>query len=168
MLRRRVGGVSWTNLTGRPEVSSGTMPPTLSLSLAPDADFHADRADERTRMGVKLEPPGYRPFVTRPTDHLIVLLGSGLEGWMLDASTDASEILAFVEMTDNADLPRSVEAIDHLLTELHEAGLIAPRARLSRAEARLSIYRSYALTPDGWARIRALEKGSDPGLRAVD
>jgi hypothetical protein len=92
--------------------------------------------------------------VTQPTDDLILLLASGLGGWMLDASTDAA---------------RSVEAIDHLLTELHEAGLIAPRARLSRAEARLSIYRSYALTPDGWARTRALENGSEhPGLRAID
>ena len=119
-----------------------------------------------TRLGVKLAPPGYRRFVTEPTDDLILLLGTGLDGWMLDASTDAAEIFAFVEMTDNADLPRSAEAIDHLLTELHEAGLVAPRARISRAEARLSIYRSYALTPDGWARIRALENG--PGLRAVD
>jgi hypothetical protein len=111
---------------------------------------------------------GTERVVTQPTDDLILLLGSGLDGWMLDASTDAAEIFAFVEMTEHADLPRSAEAIDHLLTELHEAGLVAPRARISRAEARLSIYRSYALTPDGWARIRALENGPGPGLRAVD
>jgi hypothetical protein len=113
--------------------------------------------------------PGYTRWVRQPADDLILALASGLDGWMLDASTDASEIFSFVEMTENADLPKSVEAIDQLLTELHEAGLVTPRARRSRAEARLSIYRSYALTPDGWARIRALETGSDgPGLRAVD
>ena len=86
---------------------------------------------------------------------------------MLGASTDASEVAAFVEMTDNDTLPRSVEAIDWLLEELHEAGLVAPRARLSRAEAQVSIYRSYALTPAGWRRVHDLETGSDPGLRLV-
>ena len=114
---------------GRPEVSSGTMPPTLPFSMPQRATSHASLQHGRcTRM--------------------------------LDASTDAAEIFAFVEMTDDPDLPRSAEAIDHLLVELHEAGLVAPRAGPSRAEARLSIYRSYALTPDGWARIGALENGA--------
>lgn len=154
---------------GRPEVSSGTMPPTLSFSMPQRATSHASLQHGRcTRTGVELAPLGFWRFVVPPTDDLMLLLGSGLDGWMLDASTDAAEIFAFVEMTDDPDLPRSAEAIDHLLVELHEAGLVAPRAGPSRAEARLSIYRSYALTPDGWARIGALENGSGPGLRAVD
>lgn len=33
----------------------------------------------------------------------MLLLGRGLEGWMLDAATDATEICAFLEMTDDAD-----------------------------------------------------------------
>lgn len=103
-----------------------------------------------------------------PADHLILLLASGLEGWMLGASTDAAELFSFVEMTDDPDLPRSVEAIDHLLTELHEAGLVTPRARRSRAEARISAYRSFALTPDGWARSRTLGKDVDRGSHAAD
>jgi len=105
--------------------------------------------------------------VDRSADDLILLLATGLEGWMLGASTDASEIFAFVEMTDNETLPRSPEAIDDLLTTLHEAGLVVPRPRLSQAEARLASYRSYALTPAGWARVRALEGGSGPHLRVL-
>ena len=109
---------------------------------------------------------GYRCSVDHPADNLILLLATGLEGWMLGASTDASEIFAFVEMTDNKTLPRSPDAIDALLTALHEAGLVTPRPRLSQAEAHLATYRSYALTPAGWARIRTLE-GGGPHLRVL-
>ena len=66
----------------------------------------------------------------------MLLPAAGLEGRMLDSATDwLMEISAFVEMTDNEKLPRSVEAINSLLTELHEVGLVAPQSRRSRAEA---------------------------------
>ena len=110
---------------------------------------------------------GYRSSMDHAADNLILLLATGLEGWMLGASTDASEIFAFVEMTDNTTLPRSPEAIDALFTTLHEAGLVVPRPRLSRAEAQLATYRAYALTPAGWARVRTLEGGAGPHLRVL-
>ena len=86
---------------------------------------------------------------------------------MLDTHTDAMEIRSLVESTDNEWLPASVDDIDSLPRELHEAGLVAPQGPTFAVGGALSIYRSCVVTPSGWKRIRKLERGPVPGLRVV-
>ena len=96
-----------------------------------------------------------------PEDALLMAMSHGMEGWMLGTATDAPEIATYGEMTGNRAIPRTPEAIDRMLSDLHDAGLVAYRSRPHNVEHEPARYRSYALTEDGWARARELEAPVD-------
>jgi DNA-binding PadR family transcriptional regulator len=89
-------------------------------------------------------------------DELVVAMSHGIGGWVIGSSVNAQEVAVFVEVIGNRALPSSADDIDQLLTNLNDAGLVAYRSRTS-AVGSAEPYRSYVLTPDGWARARELE-----------
>jgi DNA-binding PadR family transcriptional regulator len=76
---------------------------------------------------------------------------------MLGSTTDAVEIAAFADSTGNGVIPKSPEAIDRLLMDMRDAGLVKRRSMPPNARRGSEQYHPVALTEDGWARARELE-----------
>jgi DNA-binding PadR family transcriptional regulator len=94
----------------------------------------------------------------QPEDELLIVLSHGMDGWMLGTETDAVEIATFVNTTGQAGIPKAAAAIEGLLEDMVNAGLVE---RVSRPPG-LELYGAYALTEDGWARARDLEDDGGP------
>ncbi len=92
-----------------------------------------------------------------PEDELLITMTHGIGGWMIGTSVNAREIAVFAEMTGDRSIPSSADDIDRLLTSLNDAGLVVHRSR-THAVSSAEPYRSYVLTPDGWARAQELEE----------
>jgi DNA-binding PadR family transcriptional regulator len=93
----------------------------------------------------------------RPADELIILLSHGMEGWMLGTTTDAVEIATFAVTTGNRAIPRTPDAIEQLLKNLVEAGLVEHRSRQPNKNRLTEIRSAYGLTEGGWVRAHQLE-----------
>ena len=83
-----------------------------------------------------------------PVDELLIVLSRGMDGWMLGIETDAVEIATFVNTTAHTGLPKAAAAIEALLEDMLETGLVK---RMSRQPG-LELFGSYALTDDGRVR----------------
>ena len=85
-----------------------------------------------------------------PAEELLIVLSHGMDGWMLGVETDAVEIATYVNTTAHAGLPKAAAAIEILLEDMVETGLVK---RMSRPPG-LELYGCYALTDDGWGAGR--------------
>jgi hypothetical protein len=102
-----------------------------------------------------------------PEDALLIALAHGLDGLMLGTTTDAFEIATFVDTTGVREIPSTPEAIEELLGDMEDAGLVRRLPLPALDEPRFAKFHSIALTEDGWARARELEeeeeKPASPG-----
>ena len=92
-----------------------------------------------------------------PADELLVALSHGLEGWMLGSTTDAVEIATFADSTGNRAIPRTPEAVEQLLEDMVDAGLVEHRSRDLKKARWTEMYAAYGLTEEGWTRARDLD-----------
>ena len=81
---------------------------------------------------------------------------------MLGSTTDAVEIATYADTTGNRAIPRTPEAIEQLLEDLGDAGLVEHRSRQPSKDRWTEVYSAYALTEHGWARARELEDADSP------
>lgn len=76
---------------------------------------------------------------------------------MLGSETDAVEIATFVNTTGNPDIPKTAEAIEGMLEDMLNAGLVERRSRPRGMARGIELFGAYALTEGGWGRARELE-----------
>lgn len=75
---------------------------------------------------------------------------------MLGSTTDAVEIASFADTTGNRAIPRTPEAVEQLLEDLVDAGLIEHRSRDVNKNRWSEVYSAYGLTEQGWRRAREI------------
>lgn len=100
---------------------------------------------------------GSRGGMRTPEDELIIALSHGLDGWMLGSRTDAVEIATFLDTTDNRVIPRTAEAMEELLGDLLDAGLVERRWPSASEKLAHERFHAYGLTEAGWTRAREME-----------
>jgi hypothetical protein len=82
-------------------------------------------------------------------------------GSWASSSVDAYELASYLEESETRTVPQTPAAIERILTELHDAGLVDQQARpLSPAQGSM-IYHSYVLTKEGLARAHELEAADE-------
>ena len=70
---------------------------------------------------------------------------------------DPTELARFLEEAEAQTVPQSPAAIDRLLTDLEDAGLVTPETRPASTSTGRELYRCYILTDAGLARAHELE-----------
>ncbi len=99
---------------------------------------------------------GYRLAMGHAADELLLALAHGLEGWMLGNTTDAVEIATFADTTGHRAVPRTPQAVEQLLEDMVDAGLVHHRSRQPSKNRWTEIYSAYGLTEEG-GRARELD-----------
>lgn len=98
-----------------------------------------------------------------PVDELLIALSRGLEGWMLGSMTDAVEIASFADTTGSRAIPRTPEAVEQLLEDMVDAGLMEHRSRDLNKNRWSETYSAYGVTEEGWRRARELAATEQQG-----
>ena len=98
----------------------------------------------------------------QPEDELLIILSHGLEGRMLGSTTDAIEIASFLETRGVRLIPNTAEAIEELLGDMEDAGLVRRLSIPPLDEPRLAKFHSVVLSEEGWARARQVEGEGEP------
>jgi DNA-binding PadR family transcriptional regulator len=97
----------------------------------------------------------------QPADELIILLSHGMEGWMLGTTTDAVEIATFAVTTGNRAIPRTPDAVEQLLEDMVEAGLVEHCSRQPNKNRLAEIRGAYGLTEGGWVALTSWKRPSN-------
>jgi hypothetical protein len=91
-----------------------------------------------------------------PEDEVVLAMWQGRGSWS-GSTVDATELAAYVEEADQRTVPQTPDAIDRILTDLHEAGLVTSGSRPLNMARGIQMYRPYVLAEKGLARAHELE-----------